>query len=413
MNFYESLRVALHSLFDHPLRTALATLGIAIGIAAVSSLLSFGQSFQRFAASQFAGLETDVLVIMAQPDYGSLNGSPPEQARLTNADIAAIQTLPNVRAVVARYVSSGEIQAGGTVGYGTIIGAEPDALRPHMGLALGRFLSSADLRERRRVAVLNWPLAQQLFPDGRPLGRTIIMQGMSVQVIGVLASQESDPFNGGTVTLPITLVRDRLVPAAALSGIQVTEATIYLEQPEQLVATQASVRDLLRERHRLRDDQGNDFSFQNPGEFVGAVDSVQLGITIFLGIIGGISLIVGGIGIFNIMLVSVAERTREIGLRKAVGARRRDILAQFLVEALMLSLLGGGFGLLIALILINGGAVVVQIMFTDLGIAPYMLLDLPGVALALGSAALVGLLAGIYPALNASRLTPIDALRTM
>lgn len=412
MSLWEALRIASTSLSGHQSRTLAAILSIAIGIAMVSSFGSYGQSFQRYTASQLARIETDLLILKAQPDDDS-----PENARLTDGDLEAIRKLPNVRSISARYTDyayDGELQSVGVVAeWGTIIGTDPGYLRPTMRVILGRFFSNDDLEERARAALLNWPLAQKLFPDGRPLGRTILVKGVSFQVVGILAPQPSDPYDGGIVILPISVARDRLFPDAALGSIQVSEAYITLEQPDQIEATRAAISSLLRDRHQLRADQGNDFSFQNPGDnVVGAMNNVESANAIFLSIISSFILVVAGIDIFNIMLASVAERTREIGLRKAVGASRHDILAQFLIESLLIGLVGGVVGLLLALLLINLGAVVIQFQWAELGIAPYMLLDLPGVILNLCLASMVGLIAGINPAIQASRLTPIEALQT-
>lgn len=408
MSFFEAIRISISSLLANRLRSILATLGIAIGIAAVSTLLSVGQSFRTFVNQQLEGLNTDVITVESQPEFGSEAADP----QLTLGDAAALGNLPNVRKVVVVYSNFGEIAAGPVVLPSQIFGVELNYFEEHE-LALGRALTQQEIDDRARVAVLSWSLAQQLFDDGMPVGRQVTILGLPFTVVGVTANETGGFFfNPDNIIVPLSTARNRLFPDSAFSRVQITEANLHLEDPLQIEQTEAQVRELLRQRHRLRAEDPNDFNIRNLRQFAESNNNVLVGITAFLGVIGGIALLVGGIGITNIMLVSVTERTQEIGLRKAVGARRIDIMAQFLIEAVVLSLIGGLAGLIATALLIQIGAIVIQAFFANNQLASALNLDLSAVVLALIFASVVGVVAGSYPAFRASRLSPIVALRS-
>lgn len=412
MAFFESIRIAMTSLLANRLRSILATLGIMIGIAAVSILLSVGQSFQAFTLDQFQGLDTNALTLTGDIDYWSILKLPPE-GQLTDGDIEAIAKLDNINEIIARYQFYSELFANGQPYSGQIIGIYPNTTNPDLQAVLGRSITQEDIDSRARVAVLEWAMAQQVFSDGRPLGREITISGLSFTVIGVLPDKGSGGFFfNPSIYVPMSTARDRLQPQSSFSKVQVNNVTIYVDDTTRLTETQEDITALLRQRHKLDAETGNDFSFSDFREFAETYNNILSGITGFLAVIGGIALLVGGIGITNIMLVSVTERTREIGLRKAVGARRRDILFQFLIEAVVLSLIGGIGGVLITALFVHGGAILLQVLFASFGLARFLVINVDAIILALVFASVIGVVAGIYPAYRASRLSPIQALRT-
>jgi putative ABC transport system permease protein len=409
MSLLATLRVALASLRANRLRSVLATLGIVIGIAAVSTLLSAGRAVQRSTEAQLAALNIDAITILAQPDFGGF-GVLPEQGRLTDGDATALAGLPNVARAVGTYQGQGELRVGPQLASATVLGVRPDYFAEREPPLVGRALSEADVASRARVAVLSRALAAQLFPDGLPLGRRVELRGQLLTVVGVV--EVAGGLTGDQLLMvPLSTARDRLFPETLAQEAPLSEIVLTLNDPARLVETQAAASGLLRARHQLTPEQGNDFSFQDARQFAQTSGAILQGLNAFLGAVGSIALVVGGIGITNIMLVSVTERTREIGLRKAVGARRGDILRQFLIEALVLSLLGGLGGLALSLALIEGGAIVLHRLLPDIGLAPFLALDSQAVLLALAFASAVGVVAGLYPAIRASRLQPIVALR--
>jgi putative ABC transport system permease protein len=274
---------------------------------------------------------------------------------------------------------------------------------------VGEFISQEHVDRRARVAVLGARVVEQLFePYEYPIGETIRIKGVSFEVIGLLEEKGQGGFGGdqdNIVFIPITTAQTRLDSAGAFRGsLIISGLNVQVDAPENMDAVSNQVTEVLRERHRLGDDYQNDFTIINQAQLLAFANSFATGLTAFLGSIAGVSLLVGGIGIMNIMLVSVTERTRVIGIRKAVGARRSDILLQFLVEAIVISLIGGfmgiglGYGIAVALptVIPNLGGTIVT----------------PGsVLLATGFAAAIGLFFGVYPATRAARLRPIEALR--
>jgi putative ABC transport system permease protein len=404
MSIVESLRTAATGLTTNKMRAALTMLGIIIGVASVVALMSVGEGVQAMVTGEIQGLGANLLFVTADPPEDS--NAP---AYVTTADAEALADpfdVPVLAAVAPAVqgplrVSHGDESANLTVS-GT--NSQYDDVRS-LDLAMGGFLTPADLDEQAKVAVLGWGAYGELFAEGEfPVGQTITLDGIRFEVVGVLDEQGGFGGEDDVVYVPLTTAQTRFFPQRTLSGERPV-AAIYVSAVDETQVDTAieQMRRVLRERHGLTLGEVDDFQITSQEAVLDFANQITGVLTLFLGAIAGISLLVGGIGIMNIMLVSVTERTREVGIRKAVGATRRDILLQFLLEAILLSFAGGllGIGLGVA------GANLISNLSPDLATK----VTLATVTLAAGVASAVGLVFGVYPALRAAQLRPIEALR--
>ncbi len=423
MQIWESIIIALRGLTVNKLRTFLTMLGVIIGVASVIALLSIGKGFEQNFNRQIQSMGVNVLWISPGNfdifSDGSEGASSREARRrqrapepLTMGDARALADpalVPDLAAVSPEYSSRPN-----TVTWGqremdsSIIGITPDyqGVR-NVTLAMGDFISQVHVDRRARVVVLGASVASELFESYEyPLGQMIKLNGTPFEVIGVLEKKDRGIFGdeNNRVLIPITAAQTRLYNAGTFRGELVVSA-IYAQVADQdrMEVVSDRIHEVLRDRHRLEPDDEKDFTVISQAELLQFGSSITAAISAFLGSIAAVSLLVGGIGIMNIMLVSVTERTREIGIRKAVGAKRRDILLQFLVEAIVLSLIGGFVGI--------GLGYGVSILLPKLAGFEETVVTSGSVLLATGFAAAVGLFFGVYPATRAARLKPIDALR--
>jgi putative ABC transport system permease protein len=414
-----SVRVALRALGANKLRTTLTMLGIIIGVTAVIALMSIGRGAQVQVSSQIQSLGTNLLFVRpgALRDQGGVRSNQNQAPTLTLDDSDAIGALPNVVAAAPELDTGTQLLANGNNWNTRVTGvtAEYSTVR-NTPIALGDWISRAEVDSRSSVVVLGDTVAQQLFPDSDPIGQSVRMSvggrtGTTFRVIGVAQAKGASGLGNtdDTVYVPITTAMARLFAQRTARGApNVSTVNVQVGSESAMDETVSQIGDLLRARHKVVQD---DFTIQSQQDFLNTFNQVAGTFTVLLGAIAGISLVVGGIGIMNIMLVSVTERTREIGIRKAVGARRRDILTQFLVEAIVVSILGGAIGVLIGSGL---SALIATIQVPGAGGTPSNLptqVGIDSVALAFFVSAAVGLFFGIYPATRAARLNPIEALR--
>lgn len=413
MKFFEFFNIAVHSLLANKLRSALTMLGMIIGVSAVIILMSVGAGFQDMISSTFEELGTNMLFVQpANPEAPGLASLAPgyATASLTMTDAEAIANLRSVTAAVPANENFVKIIAGNK-DYLAVIHGSNSRYRELYGFEMktGQFLSEVNVARRDMVIVLGSKVAEGLFGNEDAIGKQVKIRDKRFTVIGVMASRGLSMFGFSwdeLVVTPITTFQTRLFSQKTASGEDaVQQITAKIGSGWTLDEAKQEIETLLRKLHRIKAGDNDDFSVMSPEQLLGSFETITMALTLFLGLIGSISLLVGGIGIMNIMLVSVTERTREIGLRKAVGAKRRDILMQFLLEAAMLSLSGGVIGLI-------GAWLVTQVISRiDLGgitlntvVSPFI------VTVAVLVSIFIGLTSGIYPAMRAARLNPIDAL---
>ncbi len=407
MNIIESLRIAFRSLLVNKTRAFLTMLGIVIGVAAVIALMAAGNGVQQYITDQFQSVGTNLLFVAAKARHPGAVPSRPltvDDARAISDSLQAPDVLHTAPVLIRTFpVSRGQNSIMPTIAGVT---EEYNEVR-QWEIAAGRAIEATDIQGKFRVAVLGQQAAKDLFPKEEwPIGQTIKIKGIPFKVIGLLTPKGGSSFGNedNTVLIPLTTAQTRLSKARTARG-QYTITLIYVQavSKDRMAAARQEITEILRQQHNIQYANNDDFEVISQEDLISIFGEITGMLTIFLGAIAAISLLVGGIGIMNIMLVSVTERTREIGLRKAVGARRRDILGQFLIEAMVLSLMGGVIGILLGV----AGAMLVSTLVNGL----HALVTPSAVLLATGFSAGVGLFFGIYPATRAARLNPIDALR--
>ena len=411
MNLLLTLRVALRALAKNKMRASLTVLGVVIGIASVTTMVSVGQSAGALVQGQFESLGTNVIVVF--PGSSRREGVRHANVPTLTADDSDAIT----RECSAIVAASPLVGAGGQIIYGNsnwnpkeMMGVGPDYLTVrNWELRHGGFFTERDITSAAKVCVIGHTVVARLFQTTNPLGETMRIKNIPFRVIGVLERKGANIVGDdqdNIVLIPHSTVRKRL-QGSNFDNVDAIMASA--RTTSQMSDGENQIRQLLFERHRIHHGEEADFQVQNTTEIANILGIITGTITMMLSAIAGISLLVGGVGIMNIMLVSVTERTREIGIRMAVGARSRDILRQFLVESMLLSSIGGVVGIALG-ISASAGITTIINSFT-VGTKWPVIVSFPAAGIALLFAAAVGMFFGFYPARRASRLDPIEALR--
>ncbi len=404
----DALVSAIFSLRANLLRSILTMLGIIIGVAAVVIMVAVGSGAESSVRNFIQGLGSNILTVSPGASrFGGVSRGAGSRMSLTLADAHAIEAeVDHVLVVAATTETSVQLIAGNLNWNSRVVGATPGVFEARdWTLADGRLLVDSDVRGAAKNAVIGQTIARNLFPGQNPIGRTLRLNRVPFRVVGLLGAKGQTSFGrdqDDQVFVPLTTVRQRLSRRGHARWDRVGTITVKVSDAEYIDRVERDTRDLLRARHRISDTDSDDFNIRNLAQIMETGAQTTRIMTLLLSAIASVSLLVGGIGIMNIMLVSVTERTREIGLRMAVGARRRDIQTQFLIEAVTLSLVGGTVGILLGAV---GAGVIARFAGWP------TLLPVDAVILAVAFSAAVGVFFGFYPARRAARLDPIEALR--
>lgn len=411
MSFLNTFRIAIAALSKNKMRAGLTILGVVIGIAAVTAMVSIGTSASELVQGEFRNLGTNVIVI--SPGNGQARGARSGQVpSLTASDIDAIsRECPSILAASPIVGAVGQIISGNNNWRPReLVGVGSDYLLVrNWQIAAGNFFADGDINNANKVCVVGATVSKKLFQTANPIGESVRIKNIPFEIVGVLASKGANIVGDDqddVVLMPYTTVRKRL-QGSNFNNVDVALASA--KSTELMGVAEQEIRSLMMDRHRLAMGQAPDFQVANTTEIASAFGIVTGTLTAMLASIAGISLVVGGVGIMNIMLVSVTERTREIGIRMAVGATPRDILMQFLVEAMVLSLVGGAIG--VALGMLGSVTLTMAINAVSSGRDWPIIINHLAAVVSLVFSACVGIGFGFYPAWRASRLDPIDALR--